>query len=142
MTIDDNLDSFLRVLVVDDHPTIRRGLRAILTEGGAGHVVGEASNGYEAVPIACNDEWDVIILDVSMPGLSGFDVLSQVKRCRPEQRVVMLSMHATPDYIRTALNGGAAGYLTKETAPDELLAAIQAVMSGQTYLGDDLAKLL
>jgi DNA-binding NarL/FixJ family response regulator len=142
MVPDDDLDDYLRILVVDDHPTMRRGLRAILTDSGMGAFIGEASDGHEAVAMACGNQWDIIILDITLPGLNGLDVLTQVKSCRPDQCVVMLSMHATPTHIRGALDGGATGYLTKETAPDELVAAIQAVLSGQTYLGDDLAKLL
>ncbi len=142
MVPDDNLDDYVRVLVVDDHPTMRRGLRAILTDSGMRTFVGEARDGLEAVAMACGDPWDVIILDITLPGLNGLDVLAQVKDCRPDQCVVMLSMHATSTHVRGAMEAGATGYLTKETAPDELVAAIQAVLSGQTYLGDDLAKLL
>jgi DNA-binding NarL/FixJ family response regulator len=132
----------LNVLVVDDHTTIRKGVRAILSEAGLCGELGEATDGHEAVTLACGREWDVIVLDITLPGLSGLDVLTRVKQCRPDQRVVMLSMHSNPTYIRRALKAGAAAYLTKETAPDELVSAIEAVLTGKTYLGDDLAALL
>jgi DNA-binding NarL/FixJ family response regulator len=132
----------INVLVVDDHTTIRAGLRAILTEAGFRGELGEATDGHEAVALACGREWDVIVLDITLPGISGLDVLARVIQCRPEQRVVMLSMHSNPSYIRHAMKAGAAAYLTKETAPDELVSAIQAVLAGKTYLGDDLAALL
>lgn len=132
----------LKVLVVDDHTTIRRGPRAILREAVFQGELGEAANGQDAVVLACGRQWDVIVLDISLPGMSGLEVLNRVKACRPDQCVVMLSMHADATYIRGALKAGAVAYLTKETAPDELVAAIQAVLTGQTYLCDDLASLL
>jgi DNA-binding NarL/FixJ family response regulator len=132
----------LNILVVDDHPTIRRGVKEVLSEAGIPVNIGEATDGFEAVALACGRQWDVIILDISLPGLNGIDVLSRVKACRPEQCVVMLSMHASPNHIRGALAAGATGYLTKETAPEELVDAIQAVLAGQRYLGDDLHKLI
>ena len=132
----------LRVLVVDDHAAIRRGVRAVLAEAGLDTHIAEAADGQQAVELACSHDWDVILLDITLPKLSGLDVLTRVKACRPEQRVVMLSMHASANYVRGALNAGAAGYLTKETAPDELVSAIQTVLAGQTYLGDDLDQLL
>jgi two-component system invasion response regulator UvrY len=142
MGSDTDQVAYANVLIVDDHETIRRVVRAVLDEAGFHGTVAEAADGLEAVALACADHWDVIILDITLPGLNGLEVLSRVKACRPEQCVVMLSMHASAKHIRGALNAGAMGYLTKETAPDELVDAIRAVLSGQRYLGDDLERLL
>jgi DNA-binding NarL/FixJ family response regulator len=138
MWSDPTQQSVLRVLIADDHAIVRRGLKDILNEAALPAIVGEAQNGLEAIERALAEEWDVILLDITMPGLNGLDVLKRVRQARPDQCVVMLSMHASPHYVRGALNAGAAGYLTKETAPDELVSAINTVLAGKTYLANDL----
>ena len=132
----------LHVLIADDHAIVRRGLKDILNEAALPAYVGEAKDGLEAVEKGLAQEWDVILLDITMPGLHGLEVLRRLKQARPAQRVVMLSMHATPHYVRSALQSGASGYLTKEAAPDELVSAINAVLAGSTYLAEGLSDLL
>jgi two-component system, NarL family, invasion response regulator UvrY len=131
----------LRVLIADDHAIVRRGLRDILDEVGLPVVIGEAQDGLEAVEMGMAEKWDVIVLDITMPGLSGLEALRKLKRERPDQRVLMLSMHASLHFVRGALQAGASGYLTKETAPDEFVTAIHTVLAGQTYLSRRLDEM-
>jgi DNA-binding NarL/FixJ family response regulator len=130
----------LNVLIADDHAIVRRGLREILRESGEQTLVGEASNGAEALRQALAGSWDVVVLDITMPELSGFEALQEIKQQRPEQVVIMLSMHDSPAIVKHCLKAGAAGYLSKETAPDELVAAIHAVLRGETYLSENLRQ--
>jgi DNA-binding NarL/FixJ family response regulator len=124
----------LRILIADDHVVVRKGVKEILLEAAAPFLVGEAGNGIDALEMALGGEWDVLLLDISMPGLSGLEVLRRVHRERPTLPIIMFSMHAEPRYIRGALIHGAAGYVTKESAPEELLDAIQTVLGGGQYL--------
>ena len=130
------------MLIADDHAIVRRGLRDILSEAAVPAVLGEAKDGHEAIAKGLAEPWDVIVLDITMPGPHGLEVLKAIKHVRPEQHVLMLTMHATSQYIRGAFAAGADGYLTKESAPGELLRAISAVMAGEQYLGDNLSALL
>ena len=124
----------LKVLIADDHAIVRKGLRDILREASEEALVGEASNGLEALALALGEPWDVVVLDITMPGASGLAVLKQLKRDRPALPVLMLSMHSGDLYINGSLKAGASGYLSKETAPEELLTAIRAVLAGNTYI--------
>jgi two-component system invasion response regulator UvrY len=137
-----NDQTVVRVLIADDHAIVRRGLRNILNEAALPAIIGEARDGHEALEMALAENWDVVVLDITMPGQSGLEVLRKLKQERPDQCVLMLSMHASPVYVRGAMRDGAAGYLTKETAPDELITAIIAVLAGKTYLGDNLGAML
>jgi DNA-binding NarL/FixJ family response regulator len=132
----------LKVLIADDHAIVRKGLKDILREAAEQAVVGEASNGQEALDLARTDTWDVIILDITMPVVDGLKVLRELKQWRPALPVLMLSMHGTPQYVRGALKQGAAGYLSKESAPEELLDAIRAVLAGKTYVSLGLRSAL
>jgi DNA-binding NarL/FixJ family response regulator len=123
----------IKVLIADDHAIVRKGLKEILAEASADTVVGEARNGEEALMRSLEEDWDVVILDISMPHLSGLQVLRQIKRARPHLPVLILSMHAEWHYVSGALRAGAAGYLNKETAPEELVKAIRVVIAGGTY---------
>jgi len=128
----------LRVLIADDHAIVRKGLRDILREASEEAMVGEASNGTEALELARGAAWDVMVLDISMPGMNGLALLKQLKRDRPQLPVLMLSMHSGELYVNGSLKAGAAGYLNKESAPEELLTAIRAVLAGETYIGRSL----
>jgi DNA-binding NarL/FixJ family response regulator len=128
----------LKVLIADDHAIVRKGLREILRDVPGEAQVGEASNGDEALDKVRADKWDVLVLDITMPGKSGMEVLREVRREQPHLPVLMLSMHAGPQYVNGCLKAGAAGYLSKETAPEELVAAIQTVLQGGTYLSQGL----
>ena len=109
----------LRILVADDHTLVRKGLKQILLDTGHVEVVDEASNGGEVLENINNSEYDMILLDISLPGRSGIDVLKQLKYMKPELPVLILSMYPEEQYAVRALRAGAAGYLTKESAPEE-----------------------
>jgi two-component system invasion response regulator UvrY len=128
----------LRVLIADDHAIVRKGLRDILREASQSAVVGEASNGQEALALARSQPWDVVVLDITMPGISGLAVLNKLKEEMPRLPVLMLSMHSGEHYVSGSLKAGASGYLSKESAPEELVTAIHAVMAGQTYVSQSL----
>lgn len=128
----------LRVLVADDHGFVRAGLKQILLEADPACVVGEATNGGEALEKALTEDWDVVILDISMPVQSGLQVLRDLRAQRPLLPVIMLSMHSGPAYVQGAFNLGADGYLNKDAAPDELVEAISQVLAGSKYLGRSL----
>jgi DNA-binding NarL/FixJ family response regulator len=130
----------LKVLIADDHAIVRKGLREILRDVPGEAQVGEASNGDEALDKVRAGSWDVLVLDITMPGKSGMEVLREVRREQPHLPVLMLSMHAGQQYVTGCLKAGAAGYLSKETAPEELVAAIQTVLQGGTYLSQGLAN--
>jgi two-component system invasion response regulator UvrY len=130
----------LRILIADDHPVFRRGLRQIIEESPDLVVAGEATNGAEALMLARKDDYDVVLLDITMPLKSGVDVLSQFKREKPALPVLMLSMHPEEQYAVRSLKAGASGYLTKESAPEELVAAIRKVSAGGKYVSASLAE--
>jgi len=130
----------LRILIADDHPVFRRGLKQIVEEAPDLLVAGEAANGAEALLKARTDAYDVVLLDITMPVRNGVDVLSQLKHERPALPVLMLSMHPEEQYAVRALRAGASGYLTKESAPEELVAAIRKVSAGGKYVSASLAE--
>jgi two-component system, NarL family, invasion response regulator UvrY len=128
----------LRVLIADDHAIVRKGLRDILREAAQDALVGEASNGLEALELARSEAWDVVVLDITMPGASGLAVLKQLKRDQHQRPVLMLSMHSGQRYVNGSLKVGASGYLNKKSAPEELLTAIRTVLAGETYISQSL----
>jgi DNA-binding NarL/FixJ family response regulator len=130
----------LRILIADDHPVFRRGLKQIIEEASDLIVAGEAANGAEAFRKARTGDYDVVLLDITMPVKNGVDVLSQLKHDRPALPVLMLSMHPEEQYAVRALRAGASGYLTKESAPEELVAAIRKVSAGGKYVSASLAE--
>ena len=130
----------VRVLLADDHALVRAGIRALL-EGLEGvTVVAEAGNGSEVLELARKHCPDVVLLDISMPGLGGLEASALLKQELPEVRVVMLSMHANEEYVLQALRAGASGYMLKDSATAELELALQAVMQGETYLSPRISK--
>jgi DNA-binding NarL/FixJ family response regulator len=129
-------------LIADDHALVRKGLRDVLREGAEPALVGEASNGLEALEKARAERWDLVILDITMPGANGVAVLRTLKSEQPDLPVLMLSMHSGEHYVRKSLQAGASAYLSKESAPDELLVAIRTVMQGGTYISRELAGTL
>jgi len=130
----------VRVLLADDHALVRAGIRALL-EGLEGvTVVAEAANGIEVLELARKHRPDVVLLDISMPGLGGLEASAQLKQELPEVRVVMLSMHANEEYVLQALRAGAVGYMLKDSATAQLELALQAVMQGETYLSPPISK--
>ncbi len=123
-----------RVLLVDDHALVRAGIRALLESLPRVEVVGETGDGLEAVQLARELAPDAILLDITLPGLNGLEVATRVARLGAGTRVLMLSMHASPEYAARAFAAGAAGYLNKDSAFDELAAALEAIGAGRRYL--------
>jgi len=132
----------LRILIADDHPLFRRGLKQIIAETPDMVVADEAADGREALSKAATGDYDVVLLDITMPFHSGVDVLSQLRNERPTLPVLMLSMHPEEQYAVRALRAGASGYVTKESAPEELVAAIRKVSGGGKYVSASLAERL
>ena len=132
----------VRVLIADDHPVVRDGLKTMLTSDPEVTVVGEARDGDEALQLMHAVEWDVAVLDYSMPGKGGVDLLAQVKHDFPDRPVLILSIYPEDPHGMRALKAGAAGYITKESAGEELTAAVKKVMSGGRYVSATLAEKL
>jgi DNA-binding NarL/FixJ family response regulator len=130
----------MRILIADDHAVVRQGLKQILAAEFRHAVFGEASNGQQAIDLAWKSSWDVLVLDITMPGQSGLDVLKAIKKTRPKLPVLMLSMHPEDQFAVRMLKIGAAGYMTKESAPAELVGAVKKVMSGGRYVSAALAE--
>ena len=130
----------MRILIADDHPVVRQGLKQILAADPALTVVGEAKNGNEALAIARKLAWDVAVLDFSMPGKSGLELLKEIKREFPERPVLVLSMYPEEVHATRVLKAGGDGYLNKGSASEELLGAIQKVTSGGKYVSPSLAE--
>ncbi|HEX9194208.1 MAG TPA: response regulator transcription factor [Burkholderiales bacterium] len=131
----------VRILLADDHALVRAGIRALLVGNlDSVMVVAEAANGREALELARIHKPDVVLLDISMPDLSGLAVSAQLKQEMPEVRVIMLSMHANEEYVLQALRAGASGYLLKDSATAELELALKGVMQGETYLSPRISK--
>jgi len=131
-----------RVLIADDHAILRRGLKEILMRELDDAVCGEAENADQVLAQVQNQEWDVVILDVTMPGRSGLDVLRDLKVMRPRLPVLVLSMHPEDQYGKRILKAGACGYMNKDSAPEELIKAIRKVQAGGRYISQALAEKL
>jgi DNA-binding NarL/FixJ family response regulator len=129
-----------RVVLADDHVLIRAGLRALLHSLPNIEVVGEASDGHEAVEVIARHLPDVVIMDIGMPGLNGVDSTRRIVKQFPSTQVIILSMHANEEYVGRALDAGAKGYLLKGAEPAELELVLKAVMRGETYLSPSIAK--
>ena len=130
----------MRILCVDDHAIFRQGVKQILLQYDRQTRIGEAATAEAAMQLARETRWDVMILDLSLPDRSGFQVLSDLKREQPNLRIVVLSMHGEDEYAIRALRNGASGYVTKESAPEELITAIQRVTRGGRYMTPALAE--
>ena len=132
----------MKILICDDHKIVRDGLRQILHQLQCVTNIGEAGDGNEALTLLKSDAFDIILLDISLPGKSGLEVLQSVKEKWPATNVLMLSMHPQEQYAIRALNLGASGYLTKDTASEELLMAVKKVSEGGKYISHSLAERL
>lgn len=129
----------IRVLLADDHQLVRAGIRALLAQLDEVEVVGEVTNGAEALLEVGRLSPDVVLLDVSMQNMNGLEAARRIADEYPETRIIMLSMHASEDFVARALRAGAQGYLTKATAAQELERALQAVMQGESYLDSSIS---
>jgi two-component system, NarL family, invasion response regulator UvrY len=132
----------IRVLIADDHAILRRGLIEILTREFKDAFCGEAENAEQVLAQVQGHDWDLVILDVTMPGRSGVDVLADLKRERPKLPVLVLSMHPEDQYGKRVLKAGASGYMNKDSAPEELSKAVRKVLAGGRYVSPTLAEVL
>ena len=132
----------IRIIIVDDHPVVRRGLKQILQEQSDVKVVGEAENAQEAFKIIRTIDCDAVVLDISLPGANGVEILKQLKYEYKKLPVLILSMHPEEQYAVRVMKAGASGYLTKESAPEELVKAIRKIISGGKYISSSLAERL
>ncbi len=131
-----------RVILADDHTLVRSGIRRILEAQPEFEVVGEASNGAEAADLVRAAAPDVVVLDLNMPGTSGLDVLAEIKTARPDVKVVVLTMHAGREYVARAMRGGADAYLLKDSAVQDLVAAVHAVLDGRSHFSPSIQALM
>jgi two-component system invasion response regulator UvrY len=131
-----------KILLADDHAILRKGLKQMLVEDRATFEVGEASTGRETLDMLRQTKWDLLILDINMPDRSGIDILRQIQASYPDLKVLVLSGFPERQYAVNMIRAGASGYLNKEMAPEELLAAVKAVLSGKRYVSAALAELL
>jgi DNA-binding NarL/FixJ family response regulator len=132
----------MKVLIADDHPVVRRGLIQLLADEYPALAVGEAQHAGEVFELTREQDWDIIILDISMPGRSGLEVLKELRQQRPKVPVLILTSYPEEQYAIRVLKAGAAGYMTKDSAPEHLIEAIRKATGGGRYVGPRLAELL
>lgn len=132
----------IKVLLADDHGIVRAGLRRIVEDSADMEVVAEAADGKEAIRQARKQALDVVVVDISMPGMDGLEVISQLRVYNPQLPIIVLTMHEEEQYVVRAFEAGAMGYITKRSAPEQLVEAIRKVHTGGRYLTDEAAELL
>lgn len=132
----------IKVLIADDHPIVRRGLRQILEESSEMLVGAEVGTAPDVMAAVLAERWNVIVLDISLPGGNGIDLVREIKKERPDARVLILTAHPEEQYAVRAIKAGAAGFLTKESAPDKLLEATRKIAQGGRYVSAELAETL
>lgn len=132
----------MKILIADDHAVVRQGLKQILADEFKKADFGEAGTGQDALNRVWKDKWDVVILDITMPGRSGLEVLKEIKKSRPKLPVLVLSMHPEDQFAVRVLKAGASGYMTKESAPEELVGAIKKVLGGGRHVSAALAEIM
>ena len=130
------------VILVDDHAIVREGIRRIIDDTVGINISAEASTGQEALDLIWKEKYDLVILDISMPGKNGLQTLKEIKKYDVKLPVLMLSMHAEEQYAMRAIKAGASGYLTKESASDQLVSAIRKIYNGRKYISQGVAELL
>jgi len=132
----------MRILIADDHAVVRRGVREILTEAFPSAEFGEAQDCQEVFHQVRKQDWDIVVLDITMPGTGGLEALKELKSSRPELPVLVLSIHPEDQFAVRCMKAGASGYITKEKAPHELTEAIKKIVAGGKYISDSLAEQL
>jgi len=132
----------INILVVDDHALIRKGLKQLLEDTADIRVTGEAESGIQAIKMAHEHSYDLVLLDIALPDKNGIDVLRQLKLEHPDIKIIVLSMYPEDQYGVRTLKAGALGYLNKQSAPDQLIGAIRQVLSGKKYIGEIMAEQL
>ncbi len=135
-------NNLLKILIVEDHAIVRDGLKLILTENLSIEEIGEARDSQEAIRLVRENDWDLVLLDINIPGKSGLEVLNEMRPAYPKLPILILSMHSENQFAIRTLKAGADGYVTKERASDELINAIQKVLSGGKYISPSLAEKL
>ena len=130
----------IRVLIADDHAIVRGGLKEILAHHLEDVVCGEAENAQQVLAQVQRHSWDLLILDITMPGRSGYDILGDLEKMQPKLPILVLSMHAEAEYAKRVLKAGARGYLKKESAPEELIQAVRKLLAGGRYVSSTLAE--
>jgi DNA-binding NarL/FixJ family response regulator len=130
----------LRVILADDHTLVRAGLRSLMEQLPDVTVVAEAKDGHEVLALVSTHHPDVVLMDITMPGMNGFEAALRLKKEHPQIKIIILSMHATEEYVLQALRAGASGYLVKDSATLELGLALQAVARGETYLSPPISR--
>ena len=131
-----------RFLIADDHSLVRRGIRQLLSEAFPSAVIEEVTNAEDLLEKALGEQWDVVISDISMPGHSGLETLQQVRLSRPDLPFLVLSVHSEDQYALRVLKAGASGYLNKESAPEQLIPAINQLLLGKKYITSSMAEKL
>lgn len=131
---------WIRMMLVDDHPVVRRGVRDILAESFPDAEICEVGSGAEATALIASERWDIVILDLTLPDGSGLDVLKEIRQSQSRLPVLILSMHAAEHFARRAIAAGASGYLTKDTADSELVTAVTRLLRGGKYFGPDVLE--
>jgi DNA-binding NarL/FixJ family response regulator len=131
-----------KIVIADDHPVVRTGLKKFISDENDLEVTGEAENYNELISLLDNEKCDLLLLDISMPGMSGLDILRQVRQSHPDVKALILSVHPEEQYALRAFKEGALGYLTKESAPDELIKAIRKILAGNKYISPNFAEKL
>ena len=129
-----------RILIVEDHTLLRAGIRSLLLQDPALEIVGEADNGRDAVRLMDSLAPDLVLMDISMPGMNGIEAIVDIKRRYPKTLVLVLTAHKADEYIHESLRAGADGYILKDATHDELRVAIRSVLNGKTYLSPDISK--
>jgi two-component system invasion response regulator UvrY len=132
----------MNILIVDDHALIRRGMISLLAGQYKDLQTGEASNAREGLDAVAHQQWDLAIVDISMPGRNGLDLIQEIKREKPAMPVLVVSAHAEKDYALRAFKLGASGYVSKQSAPDVLVSAVERLLSGRRYVSQDMAEQL
>jgi two-component system invasion response regulator UvrY len=130
----------MRILITDDHAILRQGLKGILAAEFTRAEFGEAASAQEAIEKVWKEQWDVVVLDITMPGRSGLEALKEIKKSKPKLPVLVLSMHPEDQFAVRLLKIGASGYMTKESAPQELVGAVKKVIAGGRYVSPSLAE--
>lgn len=130
----------MKILIADDHPLMRQGLKQLLADEFDPLEIGEASDARETLDLADQKTWDAVVLDINMPGRSGFEVLQELKRHQPRLPVLVLTAYPEDQLAVRALEAGAAGYVTKQSASDDLVTALKTVLAGKSYISPSLAE--
>lgn len=132
----------MKILITDDHAVLRRGLKQILEDGFGKLQFGEAANASEAIAAVARENWDLVVLDITMPGRTGLEALKEIRALKPAQRVLVLSVHSEDQFAVRVLKAGASGFLNKDSAPEELVKAVRKVTAGGRYVSTSLAEKL